>query len=709
MLASTGPWPLLRQELELLPGPSLADGQPSWTIHDPARNLFFRIDWLTFEILQRWGLGQAQAIAQDIAGCTTLQADPEDVQHVREFLTTNQLTQAHRANGMAARQLAERVQKNEKTTFQWLVHNYLFFRVPLVRPDAWLNRWLPLAAFFWSRTFAWATMAALIAGLALVLRHAEVFWSSLVDTFTWQGLAAYAVALFCVKVLHELGHAFTAKRHGCKVPAMGVAFLVMWPVAYTDINDAWRITRHKTRLQISSAGILTEITIAIWATLFWALLADGPLRSALFFLATTSWVLTVFINASPFMRFDGYFVLSDALNTVNLHERSFALTRWKLREWLFALGDAPPEHLPAHKTQAMIAFGWATWLYRLALFLGIAVLVYHFFFKLLGVLLFAVEILWFVALPIWREIKVWLERRVDITRQPRFRRTSAIFGMLVLLLLLPWPGRHELSGLLRPVQSFTLTVPANAQLHAWLHPLGQTVQAGQALVELRSPELTMKQNQAQERLQRAQWVAAKSGLDKETAQRLQTHESESLEAEKQVQALQSDLDNLQLRAPFTGRLMDVPPDLHPGTWLVRNERIGSLQDTEGPWLVESWIDERSLDFVREGDQAYMYLDGDASGPIALRLSLIERDATRILPRPELAATLGGHILTRVKDKQHHAETAIYRVVFEVQTPLHSGQRERAWRGRIQVHGQWHSPLWPYLRQAMLVLVREFTP
>ena len=48
------------------------------------------------------------------------------------------------------------------------------------------------------------------------------------------------------------------------------------------------------------------------------------LRSALFFLATTSWVLTLAINASPFMRFDGYFLLSDTLDLPNLHARSFA-------------------------------------------------------------------------------------------------------------------------------------------------------------------------------------------------------------------------------------------------------------------------------------------------------------------------------------------------------------------------------------------------
>lgn len=43
--------PPLREELGLHPGPALATGEPSYTLEDPVRNQFFRIDWLTFEIL----------------------------------------------------------------------------------------------------------------------------------------------------------------------------------------------------------------------------------------------------------------------------------------------------------------------------------------------------------------------------------------------------------------------------------------------------------------------------------------------------------------------------------------------------------------------------------------------------------------------------------------------------------------------------------
>ena len=55
---------------------------------------------------------------------------------------------------------------------------------------------------------------------------------------------------------------------------MGVAFLVLWPMAYTDTNETWRLTSRWQRLTVASAGIITELVIAAWATLAWAFLLN---------------------------------------------------------------------------------------------------------------------------------------------------------------------------------------------------------------------------------------------------------------------------------------------------------------------------------------------------------------------------------------------------------------------------------------------------
>ena len=694
-------WPLLREELALLPGPIMADGQQSWTLHDPTRNRFFSIDWPTFEILQRWSFGDPSAIAASISSGSTLQLDADDVSRVAGFLQDNQLVQLPQGN---ARQLAERVVRGKGSRFKWLLHHYLFFRVPLVRPNAWLDRWLPVAGLFYTRAFLLLTLAALGVGLAQVARQWDGFLASLVDTFTWEGLAAYASALFLVKLLHELGHAFTAKRFGCRIPAMGVAFLVMFPMAYTDTNETWRLTSRWQRLKVASAGIITELAIAAWATLAWALLPDGGLRSAAFVLATTSWIATLAINASPFMRFDGYFILSDWLDMPNLHERSFALARWHLRERLFDLGEPVPEAFAPGKQSALIAFAWATWLYRLVVFLGIALLVYHFAIKIVGILLFVVEIAWFILMPIRHELLAW-KKRWPAIRQRRRSCFSALAAVtVVLLMVLPWPGRIDASGLLKPVQTWPVFAPGPALVQQLPHAQGDRVAAGEPLLLLASPELQARRQTLLAQLERLRWLSASAGFDSESRKRMQSSLEELATAEAELASLDQELAGYAPPAPFAGTLRDLDPDLQPGQWVAEKERIAVLMGDEGH-LVETLLDEEAVKRVAVGDAATFVSDGGEGAVLRLRVTHIDTDASRVLHNGMFAAQFGGHILTRERNGLLMPEQGVYRVVLEVQSPLGelAGQ---SWRGTVVVHGRWEAPAWRYLRSALAVLLRE---
>ncbi len=695
--------PRLREELDLLPGPALADGQPSWTLHDPVRNLFFRVDWPTLEILQRWDLDDPARIAQDVNAHTTLHLGPEDVQQVAQFLVQHQLVRMAGEGG--ARRFADQLSKVQGSPLKWLLHHYLFFRIPLLKPDAWLGRWLPVARWFAGRGFMWLTGLALVAGLVQVTRRWDVFSASFIDTFNFEGLLAYGVALIVVKFLHELGHAFTAKHYGCRVPAMGMAFLVMWPVAYTDTNETWRLTDRMQRLRVASAGIATELVIATWATLAWAFLPEGGVQSAAFFLATTSWIATLAINASPFMRFDGYFILMDALDMPNLHGRSFAMARWKLREWLFGLGDEPPEQLSPRLSAALVAFGWATWIYRLVLFLGIAVLVYVFFFKLLGLLLFAVEILWFIGFPIRSELRVWRELWPRIRQGARSRRTAWGLAVLVLALFIPWPGRIGASALLRPHESWPVFAPAGAQVVALPQGHGARVAAGQPMVVLQVPDLASRERALQARLEQQRWQAATSGFDDEMRKRWRVAEQVAATTQAELQGVAAEQHQFAPVAPYDGRLHLADPDLAPGQWVARRESLGLLVREGTPWRVETWLDEEAVARLRVGQGGRFVTDGGTGGVLALRVVEIDRDAARVLPRRELASVLGGHILTREKNGQLVPERAVYRVALEVQD-LPADLAARSWRGQVVLHADWQSPASRYLRHAASVLVRE---
>lgn len=694
--------PLLREELALHPGPRLGDGQPSWTLHDPVRNQFFRVDWQTFAILGHWHLDDAQAVCDAVAAQTPLQPRLEDVEAVAEFLAHNELLQARHAD--SARLFAQRRAALRGSWSQRLLHHYLFFRVPLVNPDRWLDRFGAVVAPLYSAAFLRLTLLALAIGLVLVGRSWDQFTSTLVDTISWQGLASYGVALVLVKLLHELGHAFTAKRFGCRVPAMGIAFLVMWPVAYTDTNEVWKLADRKQRLGVALAGVATELCIAVWATLAWALLPEGGPKSIAFVLATVSWITTVAINASPFLRFDGYFVLSDWLDMPNLHARAFALARWDLRERLFGLGDEPPEHFPAGRAKGLILFAWATWLYRLVVFVGIALLVYHFCFKLAGIVLFAIEIAWFIARPMWSELRVWHERWPMLKAQPKARRSGAVALAVVLLFALPWPTRLPAAGHLKPPESFGVYAPAGAQVAELPWGEGARVPQGAPLIKLASPDLQLRWERANARVERLRAQAAAAGVDSLQQQNLQVLLQELAAAEAELAAAQAEAARFVPVAPFAGTVHDIDPDLRPGTWVRRQERLLTLV-RPGQWQAETYLDEEAVRRVKPGDRARFYADG-LEGPFPpLTVMAVEPDATRALQNGMLAVAAGGSVLTREKDGTLVPERAVYRVTLAADGEPGSLQGH-SWRGRVVIHGSWEAPGLAWLRAALALLWRE---
>ncbi len=694
--------PPLREELALLPGPSLADGQPSWTLHDPVRNQFFRIDWQCFEILSRWALDDAEAIVMAIQKATTLHTEVEDVDALVKYLMENQLLRplgVESTRGLTARLTAYRGNWQ-----QWLLHHYLFFRVPLIRPDAWLTSTAKKVGFFFSPLFFKLTVAALFLGLVEVARDWERFHATLVDMISLQGFVAYSVALVLVKILHELGHAYTAKRYGCRVPAMGVAFLVLWPVAYTDTNDVWKLTNHRQRLNVASAGVLAELTVAAWSTLAWALLPEGGPKSIAFILATTTWLATLAINASPFMRFDGYFFLVDWLDMPNLHERSFALARWDMRERLFALGENPPEYFSRKYTLGLILFAYATWLYRLMLFLGIAALVYTFFIKAVGIFLFMVEIGWFVFLPFFRELKVWRQLWPVIKVRARTRRSFIVCILLLLLMIVPWPTRVLTSGLLKPAKTFAVYAPTGAQLVALPWKDGQVIPAGELILSLASPELTMRWDRAAAHVKRTQWQAESGGIDIPQRANLQVLQQESMAAEAELQQVQADISQFSPTAPFKGVLRDVDPDLRPGTWVSAHERLAVLVSQVG-WQVETYLDEDDIRRIKTGDGALFISDGRSKTALALKVDVIDKDVTRVLPNGILTVPAGGSILVREKHGQLIPEKASYRVVLTVEGDVGEFANE-SWRGQVVIRGNWEAPALRYIRSVLVLLWRE---
>jgi putative peptide zinc metalloprotease protein len=464
------------------------------------------------------------------------------------------------------------------------------------------------------------------------------------------------------KVLHELGHALTAHRYGCRVPSMGVAFMVMYPMLYTDANETWKLNSRQQRLAIASAGIIAELALAAFATLAWSFMSDGPARSGVFLLATTTWIMTLAVNLSPFMRFDGYYLLADFIKIENLQPRAFAYNIWLLRKLLFKLDTQPPELLPPRISRFFVIYAWAVWLYRFFLFLGIAWMVYHYFFKLLGIFLMLVEIGWFIIKPIWNELKVW--PTLNINKQQYFRLAIAPI-VIIFLLFIPWQQHIELPAQIKPERYTEVYLPYAAKLNKLSIKSGEFVIAGDLLAELDSNELLYQSKNAGQEADILAWQVSYQGVDAHLVKQRQIRLQQWESATSKQEGIHHQLEQLHIQSPLTGKVVELNEQLNDGQWLKAGEALMIIADTSA-YIVEAFVDEGDIMKIVNNSTALFYPENTDISPLNCRLSIIENGSTQYLPAI-MSSNYSGPIAARLdSNKNNIPEIAQYRLLFNVE-------------------------------------------
>jgi putative peptide zinc metalloprotease protein len=686
--------PPLREDLRLSAAAANHGGEPEWIIHDAVVNRFYRIGWLEFECLLRWGR-TAGEIAAEICEQTALKPDVGQVLGFLRFLQSHQLL---RPGADAVDRLRSRSEGARWLTWNWWLHHYLFFRIPLLRPQRFLRRIAPYFGWAFSPVAGSTVLGASILGLALVARQWDEFTSAIVDSFSAEGLLGFALALIVGKTLHEFAHALVATRLGLRVAHMGIAFVVLWPMLYTDTGEAWKLRRPGQRLAVAAAGIVSDLSLAGLSTLGWALCDPGALRNAFFYLATASWVLSLALNASPFTRFDGYFILSDLLDFPNLHERSSALARVCLRRTLLGLEEDWPEPVEARRRRLLIGFAITTWAYRLVLFLGIAVAVYLLFFKALGIFLFIVEVSWFVMLPIARELKHWWASRAAV---PGRRRLVYLTGLTILLLFLaiPWQTRIHAYGVARAEQQLHVFAPYPARIQS-IRPAGP-VKAGDALAVLTQPDIAARMQSSEASIRgyeaRLRGLLADPGGLAEAAA---TQGRLGVEVEE-TRAARSEIARLTLTAPFDGQWADLDPNWRAGQWIGVAQPIGILFQPDR-WQVDAYVRQEDVHRLGAGGTAWFYPAGQVS-PIRGRIIAIGSTRVGQLEYPMLAARFGGPLSTAAHSQALVPISPVFHVLVQLDAAPATGSEIR---GQLQIHGGRRSLLAEGLTRLFSVLLRE---
>ena len=494
-------------------------------------------------------------------------------------------------------ELFERRGRQQRQKWFGRVGNPVGIKLPLFDPDrllTWLHaRLRPLAN---ARGIALWLAVVLPAVVLAVVHGRELTGDAAERLLAADNLLLLAVLFPLVKAAHELGHGLACKHFGGEVHEAGLMLLALYPVPYVDVSNAAACPGKWGRALVGAAGMLTELFIAAVAFYLWLALEPGLARAMAYDVALLASVTTLFFNANPLLRYDGYYILADVVEIPNLGQRANRQWQhWVERHVFGVRGAEPPPATPGER-RWFFWYGPLSFVYRLVVSLSIAVFVAGRFF-LVGVVMALWTLVLSVLWPAFKGLRALATGPQFADRTTRVRSVMAGTAIVLALLLfaLPLP-RHTLAeGVLWLPEKAILRAGSAGFVRQVLVAPGSVVQPGQAVIEAVDATLAAQMEAQAAKVEEAQGhYDAAWGVQQARAEQL----VEELRREQGVAArLEEQAAQLTVRAEVGGLLLIAAADDLPGRHVRKGEVLGQVRTGEPP-LVRVVVPQAEVDAVR---------------------------------------------------------------------------------------------------------------
>lgn len=578
-------------------------------------------------------------------------------------------------------ELFRRYKRHERLQWKRRLWTPLAIRFPLFDPDRFLQRTLPVGdlVFSWFGLLLWLIVVG--AGVVLAASH----WTDLTENVVDRILAPQNLLLLwlvypVVKAIHELGHAYATRKWGGEVHEIGIMLLVFTPVPYVDASSSWGFRDKHKRMVVGAAGIAVELFLGALALFVWLNVEPGAVRAVAYNVMLISGISTLFFNGNPLLRFDGYYVLADAVEIPNLGTRANKYLGYLFQTYLFGVKDADnPADTPGERIW-MVVYGIAAFLYRMfILFVIITFIAGKFFF--IGVLLAIWAVATQVFTPVAKNIGFLFNSPKLRRQRGRALATSMLLVLIAgtLLFVAPVPSWTRAEGVIWLPDDSQVRAGTDGFIVRVLVPADSEVTRGQALVEAEDPFLgaRVKLIQAQLRELRAQYDAAISE-DRVQAAIIREEIASVLADLKRSKEREADL---VFRSPTDGRLV-IPNETDlPGRFMRKGQLVAYVvKPSDLTARVVVGQDEISLVRERTRSVEVMLAEWGAKAmPAEIRRN-VPAASTR-LPTAALGATGGGKFAVDPRDNQ--GVTTLSRV-FQLELALPAGVRSRYLGSRLYV-------------------------
>jgi putative peptide zinc metalloprotease protein len=481
-------------------------------------------------------------------------------------------------------QLFERHKQGRQRQIAARLLNLMFMRFPLLDPDQFLVRTMPVVGKFVSRFGAVLWFVVVGFAVKVVIDNFPALRVQGQGVLAPGNLALLYVALVFIKTIHEFGHAYFCRKFGGEVHVMGVLLMIFTPVPYMDASSSWGLRSRWQRVLVGAAGMIVELFVAALAAFVWAKTAPGTLHSLAYNVMFIASVSTLIFNLNPLLRFDGYYILSDLLEIPNLAQRSSGQLRHLWERYVFGVRASESPADTASESVWLVVYGITSGIYRVVVFAGVLLLVAD-RFLILGILMALICAVSWVTVPVGKFI-YYLAASPRLGRV-RLRATAISAALLAVLLVLlavvPFPYHFRAPGVVMAQQRTEVVNDVAGIVQKMLAVPGTKVSSGQPLLQFTNEELELDLKDVSARLAESD-ARLRQALSRTNAD-LKPLQSRFVSVTNRFAKLSADRAALTVRARHDG--IWVAPRIEDilGRRLARGTALGLI------------VDSRSFEFV----------------------------------------------------------------------------------------------------------------
>ena len=547
-------------------------------------------------------------------------------------------------------ELFERQVQRKNAKLKQRFSNPVAQKVPLWDPDEFLSKHFSKVRWLFS---SWVAVAWLLL-IGYTLLQVSLHWPQISQHFSINALSPYnLIILFLlyppIKFLHELGHAFSAKLEGGEVHEMGINFLMFMPIPYVNVSTSAHFRNKYKRILVSAAGILVESFLAALGLLLFLATEPGLIQDIGFNIFIIGGISSLFFNGNPLLKYDGYYILADALGIPNLYQRSGHYWRYWFQRYLFGLQDASSPASAPGETFWFVTYSISSMLYRFAVLWFIFVVVTEKFF-ILGVIIATWLLSLQVFLPLYKSLRFIISSpELRQTRRRAIFFSTSLVSLLILVIgFLPVPSYTLAEGVVWQPDEALLKARQEGFAGFLEVENNQRVEAGTLVLRLHDPFLEaeakialakVKELRSQYRAMRVTDIVA-AGIIKEAVG----------VAESELRHIHDKISSMSVTAFKSGKILLPEADDLPGRFIRQGELLGYILGNEPP-TIRMAVSQNNIGQLRQRiDGISIRLASDPRRVYEAEIIRQAPEATNQLPSTALATIGGGKFILNPDSK-----------------------------------------------------------